>query len=666
MKVLAVVFLAFGALPSACISAKGSSGVTPVQKVVQLLSEMVAKGKEAKHVEEVEFAKFQEWCTDTRAETTKNIEEETAQIKQLTADIQIAKSDAENLGLEIGDLEATILTEKKEVKNATEIREKEHADYMVQHTDFSESIDACKKAIQVLKARSADVPQSLLQVQKSPLLPADAKAMVTSLISMTDTANEAIGAPEANAYEFQSGSVIAILEKLAARFSEELLALQKAEMSAKANYEVLMQQLTDNIKEEKSSVAKKTELKACRMGDAAKASGDLVIVQEAKLEDETTLSDTTAECHQQSGLFEKNQVTRAEEIASIQKALKILTSPAVTGHAETYLPGAALVQVKKTAFALLRKEVSNPDARSRAAAYLQANSQRLGSHYLLVMAEHVTADPFAKVKKMIKDLIVKLMEQANEEADQHAYCTSELATNKQTRDNKGAEVEDLTAKADQLTAEAAQLAAEITDLSDSIKEIKGQQAKATALRAEEKATNEKTVSDAKEAQTAVEQAIQVLRTFYSKDSEAALAQTSKQPLTEYKGMGGESTGVLGMLDVILSDFTRLETQTMGAEDQAVASYEKYMAESTQDAEVKETEMKHNEDKKQKTEETLHNTKKELELTQKELDAALDYYQKLKEECLDTGLSYEARVKRREEEIQSLQEALKILNGEDLA
>jgi len=125
------------------------------------------------------------------------------------------------------------------------------------------------------------------------------------------------------------------------------------------------------------------------------------------------------------------------------------------------------VQVKKTAFALLRKEVSNHDARSRAAAYLQANSQRMVSHYLLVMAEHVTADPFAKVKKMIKDLIVKLMEQANEEADQHAYCTSELATNKQTRDNKGAEVEDLTAKADQLTAEAAQLAAEITDLSDS-------------------------------------------------------------------------------------------------------------------------------------------------------------------------------------------------------
>ena len=43
-----------------------------------------------------------------------------------------------------------------------------------------------------------------------------------------------------------------------------------------------------------------------------------------------------------------------------------------------------------------------------------------------------------------------------------------------------------------------------------------------------------------------------------------------------------------------------------------------------------------------------------------------YYDKLKPACVDAGLSYEERVKQREEEIQSLQEALKILEGEDIA
>jgi len=57
---------------------------------------------------------------------------------------------------------------------------------------------------------------------------------------------------------------------------------------------------------------------------------------------------------------------------------------------------------------------------------------------------------------------------------------------------------------------------------------------------------------------------------------------------------------------------------------------------------------------------------DLEGTQKELDAALAYFDKLKPSCVDAGVSYEGRVTRRKEEIQSLQEALRILNGEDIA
>ena len=35
-------------------------------------------------------------------------------------------------------------------------------------------------------------------------------------------------------------------------------------------------------------------------------------------------------------------------------------------------------------------------------------------------------------------------------------------------------------------------------------------------------------------------------------------------------------------------------------------------------------------------------------------------------CVDAGVSYEDRVARRKEEIESLQEALKILSGDDIA
>ena len=39
---------------------------------------------------------------------------------------------------------------------------------------------------------------------------------------------------------------------------------------------------------------------------------------------------------------------------------------------------------------------------------------------------------------------------------------------------------------------------------------------------------------------------------------------------------------------------------------------------------------------------------------------------LRPTCVDAGVSYDDRVNRRKEEIESLQEALRILNGEDLS
>jgi septation ring formation regulator EzrA len=275
---------------------------------------------------------------------------------------------------------------------------------------------------------------------------------------------------------------------------------------------------------------------------------------------------------------------------------------------------------------------------------------------------------------MIKDLIVKLMEEANAEADQHAYCETELATNKQTREIKSSEVEELNAELESQNALFEKLTTEITELSEEVAEIKAQQNKATGIRNAEKKTNAETVADAKVAQDAVEKATQVLKQFYSSVAAAgsALVQDAvgiKQEMSQaasldpYKGQQAGSGGIMGMLEVIPSDFARLETETTEAENTAAAAYEKFMNESNEDVAVKETEIEHKSNKKDTCADTIRDLKKNLELTQTELDKALEYYDKLKAECVDTQLSYEERVRMREEEIQSLQEALKVLAGE---
>jgi len=82
--------------------------------------------------------------------------------------------------------------------------------------------------------------------------------------------------------------------------------------------------------------------------------------------------------------------------------------------------------------------------------------------------------------------------------------------------------------------------------------------------------------------------------------------------------------------------------------------------------VKQTDLEHKEKTKTEKESELNDTTKDLTATQAELDAALAYYEKLKPSCVDAGLSYEERVKQREEEIESLKEALRILEGEEIA
>jgi len=254
--------------------------------------------------------------------------------------------------------------------------------------------------------------------------------------------------------------------------------------------------------------------------------------------------------------------------------------------------------VKSTSFAQLRADSMNPN-QLRVATYLKDKARQIGSCVLSALAVRVTADPFKKVKKMIKDLIVKLMEEAAEEAEQKGWCDTELSTNEQTRKEKTEGVEALHAEIDELQASIAKLTEEITEPTAAVAALDEAVATATAIRKEEKAKNAETIKDAQEAQAAVAQALTVLREFYAKAAVAtALLQQPEIFDKPYTGMQGESGGVVGMLEVIESDFARLEAETTEAEAQAQKEYDQFMDDSAIDKEQKSTDIEHKTMKKQ--------------------------------------------------------------------
>lgn len=131
----------------------------------------------------------------------------------------------------------------------------------------------------------------------------------------------------------------------------------------------------------------------------------------------------------------------------------------------------------------------------------------------------------------------------------------------------------------------------------------------------------------------------------------------------YTGMGGG--GVLGMMEVCQSDFARLEEETASSEDDAANAFGEFTTDSAVDKATKSANIKHKTGMKTNKESALATAKTDLAGAQDELSAALAYYEKLKPSCVDAGESYEERVARRKAEIESLQEALKILGGDSV-
>jgi predicted nucleic acid-binding Zn-ribbon protein len=275
---------------------------------------------------------------------------------------------------------------------------------------------------------------------------------------------------------------------------------------------------------------------------------------------------------------------------------------------------------------------------------------------------------------MIKELIVKLLEEANADADNKGWCDDELRVNGVTRTHKTTDVEELTAEVEKLTADVSKLTQDIGELNKETTAMRKAQRKATELYNEEKATNHETISEAKAAQVAVERASQVLKEMYGMSSKSSLLQSedsdsmnedmeeatsagqSNRPFT-----GSGKTKVLKLMEVILNDFAKLEASTSSKQDESAEAYKKFMVDTKTAIEVKEVEISHMEKKKQRTGDNIRSLKKELKATQKELDSAVDYYMKLRPDCVATGQSYKDRVQLRQGEIQSLQEAIGALS-----
>merc|ERR1719238_1805117 len=276
------------------------------------------------------------------------------------------------------------------------------------------------------------------------------------------------------------------------------------------------------------------------------------------------------------------------------------------------------------------------------------------------------ADPFAKVKEMITEMVEKLMKEAAEEAEKKAFCDKEMSETKAKREDKTAETEDLQMKIDKAAAKIAKLKEGVSVLETELGKMAGEVKEATEMREKEKTAWDAAKADYESGLEGIQMALQVLRDYYAskEDGDTALLQSDLgRDMSLAQTETHEPSGIIGMLEVAESDFTKLLAEGNADEDVAQKDYDKFMEDNKVATAAKETEVKYKGMDAKETKAYLETTKADLQTAQTELGAILEYWEKLQPECVAKPEPYEERVKRREKEIAGLKEALSILAAE---
>jgi len=659
-----------------------ASKVTPVEKVMELMkklsSQITAEGK----TEAEQYDKYACFCKEQADEKLYNIEKSEKIIKKQVAKISKLETEIAELNADINAL--TTLIEEKEaaIKAAEDTRAEQHDKYLATDKDMQAAIKAIKGAIKALKDSKGDLKgdadADLLQVKA--LAGQVLKVVHPRLLSQKQhAALVQISEPgKAHAFEYQSNDIIAVLEGLKDEFLQNKKDLDESEFETNSAFERKRLGLQNEVKFANKDKNEKEEILEHKTEELHMTEDEKEKETDAKNADQAFLDTVTTECEQKAHDWDQRSKARSDELTALAGALTTLEE----GAANQYSANKKLNLAQKSTSFL---QLSGTSTQSMQMAATVGASQMLAkvakvlhSPVLSVTAMKVKlmADHFVKVRAIIKDLVQKLEDDAESEATQKGFCDTNMAAAISDRDTGNAQIEEAMATISKLTAEKDQLNQEIQDLKKAIADNLKALNEATELRNSEKADNEATIATADEGKTAVELAINILKEFYDNAfiqtgkyvppnadrSGKTVADRAPEVFSgDYRGSQGASKGILGLLDVILSDFERTIDTTEDSEDTAATGFGTFESDTKTDNNDKEGEIDDKEGRISDIEDELVETEEDKGDATTLKENALTELKKLKPMCVEGEETYAQRVAKREKEIQALKDAQQMLD-----
>jgi len=648
---------------------------SPVGKALQLITDLQAKIiKEGEDAQKV-YAEFTEWCEERSRNVGFEIKTGKAEVAELEAAIAQEKATISSLAEKVEQLSGEIATDEADLKAATEIRAKEEAGFTAEEKELVELIDIIRRAIATLEREMKTGGASMLQLQGAKSLVQALGAMVqASMLSTSDASRltalaqtaadsgddaEDIGAPAAAVYENQSGNIVDALTDLLEKAEEQLDAARKKETEDIHAFKMLEQSLKGEIKYGEKELTEAKQGSAAAAEKKATAEGDLEVTEKDLKQDVSTQGSLHHECMTKAEDFEAETKSRSEELKALADAKEALKDN--TGGANDLSYG--LNQVSMLQLSRFSSGISSSAdlAQFEATRFIRDLAQKQHSTELAQLASRMRSairassqlgeDPFAKVKGLIQDMLERLEKEADADATKKAFCDTELAETNEKKTDKTAEIEKLSVQIDKMSARSAQLKEEIAALQKALAELVASQAEMDKIRAEEKAIYKKNKADMDQGLEGVKMALKILREYYAKEEKA------------HEAAEGAGTTIIGLLEVVESDFTKGLAEMTAEEDSAQNAYEIQTKENQIVKATKEQDVKYKTQEATQLDKTVAETSSDRNGVQAELDAVLQYLKKIEEQCIAKAETFEERRARFEAELAGLKEALKILETE---
>eukprot|EP00931_Biecheleriopsis_adriatica_P020482 TRINITY_DN13677_c0_g2_i1.p1 TRINITY_DN13677_c0_g2~~TRINITY_DN13677_c0_g2_i1.p1 ORF type:complete len:675 (-),score=264.47 TRINITY_DN13677_c0_g2_i1:88-2112(-) len=628
---------------------------SPLAKVISLLGELEVKVKEESKAEAAKLKEYTDLCESRTSELQYEIKTAKTKIEELTAKISKASGKLEAAASSFEETQGSVASNQADLAAATEVRRRESDDFKAAEKDLMDTASTIQKAISVVEVQESKGDASLLHIKGAGSAVEAVQAMIDASLLQHEDAKTLTALlqgrdlqPVAPAYEKKNGGVAALLEDLYDKSKDELAELRKKETAAKHSFEMVVQSLQDELKFGKEEAEKSKQFQAEQARLKADGEKDLERRQASLASDEKTLADFTKSCKEETRDAQEAAASRDAELEALGQAKAAIADS---------MPGTSFLQLASVSHIRTSDDLKHYEV----VRIVRALGQKTDDHQLILLSRKIDsmlqdeasagADVFAKIRKILEDMIASMQKNLQEEASKKEYCDAEMAKSNKAKGEKEGQQDSLATKMDGVASKSAMLKHEVEDLRKELTALAATKAKMTQLRQDEKALFEKSEPETVAAMDGVKTAVRTLKSFYEH---------------EQGGTSGARNGAAGVivdrLEEVEADCAKGLAQMRSAEKTAEKDFEKDMQDMDVEKTEKEKDIEYKEADAKRLDAELSSLQADQDSLGTEMQALLEFHSGLEAQCLVTPETFREKQAKKQEEIEGLEEALKVIEG----